>query len=188
MAMVSTSHRRWNSAFAAGPQRGICGFGARGLNLLPGLQALGSEKVSKKSSKYESDIKTQALALHIALFNFSKTLWLGHVDAFHLRQPGYAGMNIKDVPLAPFRYQFRLRGQAGPRTDKAHISAQDIPQLRKLIQLEPAQNRARSRHRTGGDLVGGALRGALVHGAKLVADECPLILADALLPEQDRAF
>ena len=90
---------------------------------LPGLLALGSEKVSKKSTKYESDIKTQALALHIAMFNFSKTFWLGHVDAFHLSQAGYAGMNIKDVPLAPFRYQFRLRGQAGPRTDKAHIAA-----------------------------------------------------------------
>jgi hypothetical protein len=97
-------------------------------------------------------------------------------------------MNIKDIPLAPFRYQFRLRGQAGPRTDKAHIAAQDIPELRQLIQFEPAQDRSRSRDRTGGDLMGGALRGALVHGAEFIADECPLILADALLSEQDRAF
>ena len=93
------------------------------LNLLPGLLALGSEKVSKKSSKYESDIKTQALGLHIALIYLREPFRLGHIHAFHLRQAGYARMYIKDVPLAPFRYQFRLRGQAGPRTDKAHVAA-----------------------------------------------------------------
>ncbi len=81
--------------------------------------ALGAEE----RPEYQAEVHAQALALHIALFNFSQTFWLGHVDAFHLSQAGYAGMNIKDVPLAPFRYQFRLRGQAGPRTDKAHIAA-----------------------------------------------------------------
>ena len=72
-----------------------------------------------------------------------------------------------------------------PRTDKAHVALEDVPDLRQLIQPRPAQKRTKAR--TAPIIRVRPARsvplGVLAHGAKLIHSKRLAVLAQALLPK-----
>src|ERR1035437_8671052 len=100
---------------------------------------------------------------------------------------GQAGADLKQPPVCPVE----LRGQLGnhrPRTHQAHVAAQHIPQLRKFVELEPAQPAPRTRNaRIGPKRVGQATPGC-IHGTQLQKLKFPESAAHPALAKDHRPF
>src|SRR5262249_61328486 len=71
-----------------------------------------------------------------------------------------------------------------PRTDQAHVTADDVPQLRQLVEApapQPAADRRDARIRFGRPHRTRYVFGAVDHRAELQDAERPVVEADALL-------
>ena len=82
-----------------------------------------------------------------------------------------------------------VSGQLGPGSDKAHVAAQDVEQLRQLIELKAAQkrpDRGEGLILDRGDLTAAAM-GQVGHCSKFEDREALPVAAHALLQEKDRA-
>src|SRR4029079_10407627 len=75
-----------------------------------------------------------------------------------------------------------------PRPDETHIAAQDVPQLRKLVETCLTDETADACHPTVLRACpdGRALFGILAHRAKLVQGEEPSVFSNAFLAVEDR--
>src|SRR5262249_1392839 len=58
--------------------------------------------------------------------------------AVHLRPAGDAGLDVEPVPLM-LVVLLDLVAECRPRADHAHLAADDVPELRQLVEREPAQ-------------------------------------------------
>src|SRR5437899_2674106 len=76
----------------------------------------------------------------------------------HLPQARHAGGYLEPLEML-WREMLRLVVQARSRADEGHFAAQDVDQLRKLIETRLAQPAAKRRHRVGTvELVDAAVR------------------------------
>src|ERR687886_482476 len=64
--------------------------------------------------------------------------------AVHLRPAGEAGLDVEAAALAR-RVLLHLVAERGPRADQAHVAADDVPELRQLVQREAAKKAAGAR-------------------------------------------
>ena len=95
---------------------------------------------------------------------------------------GDAGAHAEHHPVLAGE-QVGEAGDVGPRTDQAHLAAQDVDQLRQLVDLEPAHPRPGAGDpRVAGRGDGGAAPRA--HRADLHHFEQLAVLADAGLTEE----
>src|SRR6185312_5309730 len=134
-----------------------------------------------------------------------KALLAGDVGtARHLPEPGDAGQEVGALlgrlsEVALQRLDLARRQRQRARADDAHLAAQDVEELRELVEREPPQELAHARHARvvlrleEGALrvvealhVGDALLGVGDHGAELEGVEDLALVAVALLREQDR--
>lgn len=87
---------------------------------------------------------------------------------------------------------FNIEATLRTRTDKSHIAAQDIPQLRQLVQMMLAQEAAYARQArvfAPTTKLRAARFGVIVHAAKLIHGKGAAVAADArLLEEGGRAI
>ncbi len=104
--------------------------------------------------------------------------WVRHVDALIWRKSGDAGPQRIDAERAAALDQLGLRGQAGPRADQAHLALEHVPELRQLVELQPAQGPPGLGDGSLADLVRRQRPRALVHGPELQAAEGFFVPAD----------
>src|SRR5207245_3766549 len=108
--------------------------------------------------------------------------------AVDLRPARDAGLHLQPARL-PRRVALDLVAQRRPRADQRHLAAQDVPELRQLVEGEPAQHAPDSR-----DARLAAVRGVAgafplrpdAHRAQLQELEVDAVLADAHLAIEDR--
>ena len=106
------------------------------------------------------------------------------VDLGPARQPG---LHVQPPPL-PWRVLLHLVTQGRPWSDHAHFPAQDVPELRKLVERKAAQRAPHPRDPriAAVDRVPGAEPlGADDHRAQLEELEVDAVLADARLPVEN---
>ena len=105
----------------------------------------------------------------------------GHAGAY-LVEEGVARVALHDL--------VDVELPLGPRADEGHVAAEDVPQLRQLVEVMLAQELADARQALVAalpvELWPGGL-GVERHRAELVDVERASEAADALLPEQGRA-
>ena len=128
---------------------------------------------------------------------------VGVISAHDLPQPRDAGFR-GDVRAQISAIAQHFFSNYGPGSDEAHLAAEDIPELRKLVQTRLAQKPSESRDagvvlelvvaQPFGFRIGVAfeqvtqkLLGVRDHGAELQAVERLPVSADALMAEEDRA-
>jgi len=70
----------------------------------------------------------------------------GPAASFHLPQSGDAGLDFENAPPVPDFILSKFVGQRRPRSNKRHISTQDIPELRQLVQTGLADKAADGSH------------------------------------------
>src|SRR5437588_6332218 len=105
----------------------------------------------------------------------------------HLRPAGDPGLHVEPVPLAVV-VLLDLVAERRPRADHAHLAADDVPELRQLVEGQSAEQLADARDprvaavdgRAGAD----RLR-ADDHRPQLEELELGAVLADPPLPEAD---
>src|SRR5262249_5179772 len=103
--------------------------------------------------------------------------------AVDLRPAGQAGLDLQPAALAR-RVALDLVGERGPRPDHAHVAADDVPELRQLVDRQPAQEHTRPRDAGVAFVDRGARTDALGaddHRPELEQFEADAVLADALL-------
>ena len=116
-----------------------------------------------------------------------QSLGIAHVDIVDLRPAGDARQHGQHAALFPFCHEFALHRQARAWPDKAQLAAQDIDDLRQLVNLCAAQERADAGDRIGPNIMRARLLGAGAHRAEFVADKFLSIPSDAGLREYRRA-
>ena len=117
------------------------------------------------------------------------------VAAVHLRPAGDAGADVQAPPLALVIAR-RLLDEVGARADEAHLPAEDVDELRQLVQPRAAEPAARARDpRVALDDSEGVLGDPLLaadgdrvrdHRAELEHPEGPALQAGARRDEDDR--
>ena len=129
----------------------------------------------------------------------------------HLPQPGDARLGVEHAPAVPRLVLLDLVGERRPRSDERHLAAQDVPELRQLVEARLAQEPPDRRDpRVVGHLEHAVVAAVLarlsarldepahvlvmervirvrVHRPELQHRERLRILTDADLPEEDRA-
>ena len=106
-----------------------------------------------------------------------------------LRPAGDPGQHLEPAPL-PVGVPLDLVAERRPRPDQAHVAADDVPELRQLVERGAAEEAAGARDPAVAlvDRVAGALLlGADDHRPQLQELEVAAVLADAGLLEEDRA-
>lgn len=128
----------------------------------------------------------------------------GVAAAAGLPHAGDAGQDHA-VLAEVFAVALDLGRDDGPRADETHVAADDVPELRELVEAGLAQEGAELRDarvvlelEVGFPFLAGlgvlgevfleGLLGVRDHGLELVAREEPAVLADALVREDDVAF
>src|SRR5262249_21807379 len=109
--------------------------------------------------------------------------------AVHLRPAGDPGLDLEPTTL-PRRVALDLVAERRSRADHAHVAAHDVPELRQLVDRQPAEDPARARDPrvTPVDRVAGAeLLGADQHRPDLQQLELLAVLPHPALPVDDRA-
>src|SRR5207302_5842686 len=109
--------------------------------------------------------------------------------AVHLGPAGEARLHVEASAL-PRRVLVDLVAKRWSRADQAHVAADDVPELRQLVEREPAEGAARSRDARVAAVDGVAralLLGADDHRPQLEQVEVAPLVADAPLPVEDRA-
>lgn len=109
-----------------------------------------------------------------------------------IRRDARADLIQERIALILAHNLLNIEASLGPRTDKGHIAAQDVPQLGQLIQMMLTQEAAYARQ-TGIFPPTTKLRagrfGVIVHAAKLIHGKGAAVTADArLLEEGGRAI
>src|ERR687887_168829 len=109
--------------------------------------------------------------------------------AVYLGPAGEAGLDVEPAAL-PGRVLLHLVAKRGPRADEAHVAADDVPELRQLVEREAAEEAARPGDAGVAAVDGeaGALAlGADDHRPQLEQVEVSALVADAALAVEDRA-
>ena len=106
------------------------------------------------------------------------------------KEPVFTGKGKRgragDTGAAGQEFQLLL-GDFGARANEAHVAEEHVDELRKLVQLEAAQNAANRSNFLGGEGRDGASAfvRSMAHGAKFVDCEGPVKAAGACLLEDD---
>jgi hypothetical protein len=100
-----------------------------------------------------------------------------------LRQSRDSGPRFKNAQPLPRLDKLALRRQAGPWTYQAHIAGQNVVELRKLINLEPAQIFAERSNRRFRYLVRRQVGRSQMHRPQFVTGEKALVFSHAGLLE-----
>ena len=149
--------------------------------------------------RHDLEIEPDAPVLDVGDIQRDIAVERGILARLHLPQAGDARQSLEAAQVAQLVLP-HFAGQRRTRTDDAHVAAQNIEELRQLIQRILAQESAQPGDaRVVGDLeqhavalvhvhhVGAPLLRVAHHGAELDAAKDAALLADALRGVEDRA-
>ena len=87
----------------------------------------------------QSQIANKALALDILRVDIGETARVRHINASDLRKACDPRSYVQNSQLPPCLDQIRLRRQARPGTDNAHVASNHIAELWDFVDLEAAK-------------------------------------------------
>ena len=114
-----------------------------------------------------SEIEPEALMIDVPQVQCKASVPRGGVAAVYLRPSRNAGKNFMSPPLF-WSVAIQILHQQRTRTNEAHLSTKNIPQLRKLVQARPSQEVAEWCDALS--IRRGTARATLPHGAEFI--EC----------------
>ena len=132
------------------------------------------ERVDRKGNRHQAHVERQALTSHVATVQTERQA--PGARFVHLREPGETGQHAP-AEIVPCRHPTESRDIGlGQRTwsDGAHVSSEDVDELRELIEARRAQHPPDPRD------------SAVPHRAELEDGERSAPSAEALLSEQNR--
>src|SRR5215207_2424668 len=143
----------------------------------------------QRRSQEDLQVEERAPVLHVPDVQLDSLLPGKRGPAVDLRPAGDARLHVEAAPLA-IRVLLDLVAQGWARPDQAHVAADDVPELRQLVEREPPQDASGPRdarialvHGPPGSL----LLGAGHHRAELEQLEVLAVPPDAPLPVEDGA-
>src|SRR5882672_7752481 len=172
--------------------------GAR--RLISGLVRASSAQYRRNRLEEDLEIQPQRPVLDVVEIQLQPLGERELAPSGDLPQAGETRLHAEALALDALVEEIHVPQRHGARPDEAHLTGQHVEELRKLVEAAATQEAARSRDpRVVGDLEDGArglaqvleLRlspaGVFHHRPELHHPEAPLVEADPLLHEEDRA-